>query len=213
MGPNEKSSNVLINLLSSIAKELSFCGEDFSSSIDKVLKEVGETLDVSRVYIFEDSEDGVLMSNTYEWCANGVESQINNLQDIPYKELPSFSKALKSEGVFLANDVSELDDPIRKELEPQKIKSILIYNLVFDDKKIGFIGLDETRNVKEWNNEEINILETISFLISNTFARHFARIKMEDRLEEIQKMNDIMVARELKMVGLKEEIKVLKKSK
>lgn len=60
--------------------------EDTRQAINTILKIVGLQFNVSRVYIFEDSPDGLFMSNTFEWCNQGISPQIDNLQDMSYEE-------------------------------------------------------------------------------------------------------------------------------
>jgi len=54
-------------LLSDIALDLNSL-DQFSSRIKTALRKIGEHTGVSRVYIFEDSEDEQSTSNTFEWC-------------------------------------------------------------------------------------------------------------------------------------------------
>ena len=51
-------------------------------SINQLLEIVGRQVDVCRVYIFEDDEDGIRSSNTFEWCKEGVQPEKENLQSI-----------------------------------------------------------------------------------------------------------------------------------
>ncbi|MEZ5069500.1 MAG: PAS domain S-box protein [Bacteroidales bacterium] len=84
-------------LLSEIALQLNSL-VDFQNRIDQVLNQIGNHTGVSRVYIFEDAEEGSVTNNTFEWCNKGVEAQIEELQGIPYEIIPSWKKFLFSEG-------------------------------------------------------------------------------------------------------------------
>ena len=52
--------------------------------INQLVQYIGEELDSDRAYIFEDNHDGTVR-NTYEWCKEGVASEIDNLQEVPYE--------------------------------------------------------------------------------------------------------------------------------
>ena len=48
-----------------------------------ILKSVGKYTAADRVYIFEwSSEKKESFKNTFEWCASGIEPQIQNLQEV-----------------------------------------------------------------------------------------------------------------------------------
>ncbi len=51
--------------------------------IMKALRLCGEFFGVQRSYLLQIDPDGKLMSNTYEWCAYGIEPQKDQLQDLP----------------------------------------------------------------------------------------------------------------------------------
>ena len=66
---------------------------------------MGLQFNVSRVYIFEDSPDGLFMSNTFEWCNQGISPQIDNLQHMSYEEdAPGYRDNFDKDGIFLCMD-------------------------------------------------------------------------------------------------------------
>lgn len=48
-----------------------------------ILKSVGKYTAADRAYIFEWSSEKESFKNTFEWCASGIEPQIQNLQKVP----------------------------------------------------------------------------------------------------------------------------------
>ena len=61
---------------------------DFDVSIKRALADIGRLSGASRAYLFMLSEDRTLMSNTHEWCADGVTPQQDNLQNRPCQMFP-----------------------------------------------------------------------------------------------------------------------------
>lgn len=51
-------------------------------SLDIILEYIGKALDGERTYIFEHNENGC-DDNTYEWVANGIKPEKDNLQNLP----------------------------------------------------------------------------------------------------------------------------------
>ena len=135
------------------------------------LELLGEHLEVSRVYIFEDAQDGLHASNTYEWCNIGIESQKEKLQNIPYSAIPNWKRILEGEGKIMASDIHELPSDLCEILETQKIKAILVLPLFMDHKFSGFIGFDECTANRQWKEEELDVLKTAAGLFSTTMER------------------------------------------
>jgi PAS domain S-box-containing protein len=162
---------------------------DFENKTNEALRVIGEHLNVSRVYIFENSTDGKSTRNTYEWCNQGVDAQINDLQNIPYDFIPSWKKMLEEEGMVLSQNISELPPDIYAILEPQHVKSIVVLPLVEQDKPIGFIGFDECSINRSWSQSEIELLRTIASLFLNNFLRQ----RIQNNLVESEKENRIII--------------------
>lgn len=49
-------------------------------AVNLILSIVGKHFNVSRMYIFENSDDNRVCKNTFEWCNEGITSEINNLK-------------------------------------------------------------------------------------------------------------------------------------
>lgn len=171
-------------LLSEIALELNSL-EGFDVRINNVLQKVGTHTEVSRVYIFEDSNDGLFTNNTFEWCNDEISPQINDLQNIPYELIPSWKKTLSKDGRLHSEDISKLPEDLRAILEPQGIKSIIIYPLLVKGAFFGFIGFDECIRNKHWSKSELELLRTFSGIIANAYERR----RSEKSLQESELRN------------------------
>ncbi len=176
-------------ILSEIAMQLNSL-DNFSDKINNFLKKIGEHLKVSRVYIFEDGNNGETTSNTYEWCNNGITPQIEELQDIPYSMIPSWKKILMKDGYVHSEDITKLPDDIRAILEPQEIKSIIVYPLFVQKFFFGFIGFDECVNEKKWLRTELELLKTLSGMIANAYERKIS----EQYLKESEAKNNAILS-------------------
>lgn len=157
-------------LLSEIALELNSL-ESFNSRINSTLAKIGLHTNVSRVYIFEDDESGEETSNTFEWCNTSIGPQIEDLQGIPYSMIPSWKVLLQEKGLVFSENIRELPQDLIDILEPQEIKSIIVYPLYVKGGFFGFIGFDECVRYKNWEKSELELLRTISGIIANTYER------------------------------------------
>lgn len=163
--------------------------ERFEIKTSEALRTIGEHIGVSRVYIFENAEDGESTSNTYEWCNKGVESQIDELQDIPYSAIPSWKELLETEGIVYSENIDDLPKDIYDILAPQEIKSIIVLPLIAQNKIFGFIGFDECNSNHKWTKSEIELLRIVSNIFSNNFLRH----TVQGELIESERENRIII--------------------
>lgn len=154
--------------------------DNLSEKVNHTLSLLGKHTEVSRVYIFQDNSAGTETSNTYEWCNEGISPQMQELQDIPYEIIPSWKEILEKNGKLLSNNIKELPDDILSVLEPQAIQSILVFPLFVQNHFFGFIGFDECIKEKIWEKEEIDLLRTISGIISNSFERQIFQKQLRE---------------------------------
>lgn len=156
-------------LLSSVAEAsiTLLSNPDHTKAINKVLGILGEATGVDRVYVFENSVDPItndlLMSQKFEWCAEGIQPQIDNplLQNLPYKHPyaePLFRKAINGE--IYSGIVKFMSQAEKEILEPQGIKSILIIPIYIGKLFWGFIGFDDCTHEREWSEVEKAVLRT-----------------------------------------------------
>ncbi len=137
--------------------------------LNKSLEIMGNIIDVSRIYIFEHCYDTETMCNTFEWVADGITPEKDNLQKVPSKKLSWWTDMLFNNKIINYKDIENIPgESEKKTLRPQGIKSILVVPLFLKDKYYGFIGFDECRYHKDWEEEDIYVLKTISQIMSNT---------------------------------------------
>jgi len=152
--------------------------QDINSNINQVLSLIGNCLDVSRVYIFEDDYEKQISSNTYEWCAKGITPQIENLKAVPHEPIKAWLAMLRENGIIEANDISMLPTDVYSILADQGIRSIVAIPLYLGNVMFGYIGFDECRTRRNWIGQEIEVLKALSTLVSAMISRHKAEISL-----------------------------------
>ena len=157
-------------LLADVAQLLNKPG-DFDDVINTVIRLVGQHSDVSRVYIFENSADEQFTSNTHEWLNKGIEGKKAELQMLPFDKVPSWKKIISQEGRIFSENIQELPQDIIDILVPLNVKSLLVYPLYLQNHLWGFVGFDECFQNKVWEEDEINLLATVTNDISNALER------------------------------------------
>jgi len=175
-------------LLSEIALDLNKYIE-FEKSVQLVLEALLHHTQVSRIYIFENVDNGLACSNTFEVCNTGVEPQIANLSYLPYEMVPYWEITLREKGIIFSENISELPASVREILEPQEIKSILVYPIYVNGENFGFIGFDECTVHKHWKKSELELLRAVSGIIGNAYEREVVRKSLVLKNEELKKIN------------------------
>ena len=162
------------NLITKLAAEfINIPLDNSDEAVTKLLAMTGQENKVDRVYIFGYDFVTNTMSNTHEWCAEGVTPEIGNLQSIPLNIFPSWVDAHKKGEMIIIPDVGSLDreDPIKQILEPQGIKTLITVPMLLDSECLGFVGFDSVQAVKEWSKEEISLLQLLADLLCNVTDR------------------------------------------
>ena len=159
---------------------------DTDQTINEILGILGAHLDVSRTYIFEALGDETI-SNTFEWCAAEVVSQMAFCREFP-KNIFSWKEI--QDGLYIAGNVEILPEKDRLVLEPQGIRAIAILPLFLDDTPIGFIGCDECRDFRVWNRRELALIQSAGAIISSLLSRKRALMKAESYQEIMRTVLD-----------------------
>lgn len=155
----------------------------WQENIYEVLKRLGEIMQVSRVYIFEnayDKHDNLVMSQRSEWAESGVTKELDNekLQNLPYKVFPEMQAKLARKQHFTAL-TKDLSQSAREILEKMDVVSILLMPVFIEDEWYGFIGFDDCRQERQWDKESILILNTIANLIGTAIQKSHSQDSLE----------------------------------
>ena len=181
--------NQLLTKFSS--KLINASAQDLDVIIAQSLAAFGEFCDVDRCYLFEFSDDFALMSNTHEWVAAGVNPYIDELQNMPTKEMPYLIGHIEH-GLFKVDDVSNIPDSAiaeREEFQKENICSILCSRIMADGKTHGFIGCDITGSPYTWSASDIEYLKRIGDMLGNTLQNIYNRKAIHTMQQELIEAN------------------------
>ncbi len=164
---------------------------DIIQTFNEILAYVGEQLNVSRVYIFENNDDNTTCNNTFEWCNEGVSPEIDNLQDVSYiTDVPGWPDVFNEHGVFYCTDISSLAPHFRAILEPQGIKSMLQCSIMDNGVFRGYVGFDECSVHRLWTQEQINLLQFLSEVLSLFLLKKRVQDKATEQADNLRSILD-----------------------
>ncbi len=169
--------------------------EDLYVFQNKCLKAMGETLNVSRIYIFEHHHETDTMDNTFEWVGEGVLPQKDELQGVSAADSPWWMKVLKSNQVINFSDIEDIPDEGAKTiLGLQGILSILVVPLFTAGQYYGFLGFDDCIRHREWSESDAEFLQAVGRIMTGAVEQKRAedeREKLQEQLSQAQKMESV----------------------
>ena len=179
------------NSLAMYAFRQLYTSRNVDKAIHEVLDLVGRQLNVSRVYIFENSDDNQFCSNTYEWCNDGIQPEIQRLQRLNYAEdITGYMELYNEEDIFCCTDISLLPEKVYKTVERQDIQSLLHCAIREEGQFRGFIGFDECVNQRIWTKEQIDLLVFLSETLAVFLMKKRQHELAEQHAQEVSSILD-----------------------
>jgi len=187
---NEEKINRHLELEKTTAEisELIVKTEDIDKGLNKVLSVLGNILEADQVYLFQRRKDEKIWSNSHEWFRKGFKSQKKKLKNILEDDYLHWVKQLKENKVISIPYTSKLAKRLLenvKKFRNLSIKSFLAIPLFSDEKFFGAISIVNVKKRKIWNKYEINILRTISEIITASLLKDRYQKNLSKAIEEL----------------------------
>jgi PAS domain S-box-containing protein len=176
--------------------------EKIDQYINESLLLIGNYVDADRVYVFDYNYEKNICINTYEWCKEGVDPQIQNLQELPLVFNEEWFNIHQQGNLVFIEDVASLPEGLLKDiLMPQEIKSLFTIPMMQDNVCTGFIGFDYIFKNYKYNENEKQLLFIFSQMLLNIQTRFKTYKKLKktsNQLESIfNEINDVVWSRSL----------------
>ncbi len=149
-------------------------------SLEVLLEHLGKALNGERTYIFEQNESGG-DDNTYEWVADGVEPEKENLQNVSPDVCASWYRKFgvgKHIVIESLEDIRETEPLQYENLKRQGVHSLVVVPLYDGKKIIGFYGVD---------NPPVKALEYTSNMLQTAAYFIVSSLKRRNLVRELQK--------------------------
>lgn len=164
--------SVLLSAITTITNKF-LSTSNIETFFDETLQIIGKATNADRAYYFTNNPTLRIVQQRNEWSRETIEPQINNqeLASFSHDNFEEFIEILKGkkEYNYLVKDI--LNPLYKVSLESQGIKSILILPIFVKDKLYSFIGFDDCTIERIWEEDEINILQTLANNISSALER------------------------------------------
>ena len=170
--------------------------QELSEIIHSLLQAIGNYTGADRVYVFDwetDQKDS--LSNAFEWCADGVAPEIDNLQAIPVSSMPNWVKRFENKEVIVIHDLEATKNSEPEEyelLKTQEICSLIAVPIYANHQMNGFIGVD---NPDLGQNEiSITLLSDVGGHLGCVRENLKSTVLLKKALDEATKRTEIISA-------------------
>ncbi|MFM8322838.1 MAG: PAS domain S-box protein [Chloroflexota bacterium] len=184
----------LVEILTTISTRLiNLPTAEIDAEINRCLQQIGEFEEVDRSYVFQLDRATGLVSNTYEWCAPGIEPQIENLQQEPVSMTPWwFEKMERLEEIYIPclTGLPAEAQAERELLNQQGIQSLLAVPLVINQQLAGFLGFDSVRRPRSWSSDTILLLRMAADIIANALLRRQSEAELRRSNASLQLISE-----------------------
>ncbi len=178
----DNDERIRCEYISNAAMKEALMQSDPSDEIYHFLASVGQSLEVERIYIFEDDLDGKGTSNTYEWCNENVSPQIGNMQHVPFAAVEWWYRQFKQGKdirILDLDDYRDIEPLTYSYLKPQGIQSLIAKRLMDGDRIMGFVGVDNPR--LELMADISSFLDTLSNFLSSLIQNRNIYLSAKER--------------------------------
>ena len=166
---------------------------DIDDAISKAMSAFGHDVEIDRVsvfeYIFDQNNIGYL-SQSFEWCAEGIESRVDNskFKMLPIDEVPRWKEILMSDNV-VSGLVKDFPENERILFESQGIRSLLVTPLIVGGKFKGFVGFYDCTHERIWTDTVISILQLLASNISGAIETSINRRELIEAAKKADQAN------------------------
>lgn len=160
-------------------------------AIRESLEELAKYAGADRAYIFDYQWDKNICNNTYEYCAEDIDPQIENLQEVPLDYIPDWIHTHTKGQVLYIADVNKLEkeSSLYQILAPQDIISLITIPMMEDNVCTGFVGFDYVRGEHTFTKEEQILLKVFSEMLVNIRMRNALVQNLMEETENAQLAN------------------------
>jgi PAS domain S-box-containing protein len=175
---------LLVNLSSEI---INIRPEDTETWLRKLVKMIGEFLEVDRCYVILFSELHKF-SDFIEWYRDGVLPSENFYKDFSFDDYPSLKEFAKSFEILYIPDINKFEDEnswFKDEFIKEEIKSTLLLPISGKDGIKGVFVIDTVNDYKELDEGIIELLKLVSHIISEVIEKKKIDLLLREKTIEM----------------------------
>ena len=158
--------------------------QDYDTSINTALAELGKATESDRIYIFENHSPKVtkelFLSQRWEWVKNGVSSEQDYplLQNLSYNDFSPlwYQRLSQGESIITVEDESQI----------QGSHLIFVIPIQVKGKWWGFIGFEDYTTLRQWSDAQKSILQAFAMNLGGAIATHESECELKQLLRDLE---------------------------
>jgi len=163
--------------------------EDIHQLLSECMDSVGSAMNADRIYIWRNEmiDDELHFVCTYSWFGE-IGKEKNSVTEglaFTYKDRPLWEQKF-TQGITISGPVSNMPQD-EQEFLSYEIKSIVMIPLFLDEKFWGFFSIDDCTVEREFSDDEVSILKSVSLMMASAINRHAL---VEKRTQELALAHD-----------------------
>jgi PAS domain S-box-containing protein len=169
------------------AKLLSPKGADMRRPIEEMLRILGQFADADRAFVYELNPDRCSIQATFEWWTAELEAASRKDGNLPIAPEYWGMERLVGNNTLIIPRVADLqpsDAKAKARLVASGIKSIVVLGMAVGGDNTGYLGLCTYRSERQWPDDIVSLLRTVSGTVANAIERRHAEEAL--RLSEVR---------------------------
>ncbi|MEW6497250.1 MAG: PAS domain S-box protein, partial [Cyanobacteriota bacterium] len=170
---------------------INLASAEIAPAIDQALAEIGAFTQVDTCHLFLFSGDGTTLSMTHEWVAPGIQSHIQNLQNVSSVAFPwALTQIQQGELVYISSldDLPEEAILDRANWQIFNLQSLIAIPLNYQGTVIGWVGLGSYTQEKTWLKSSINLLRILGEIFTHALQRQHSEATLRASEERFRAM-------------------------
>lgn len=155
------------DFVSSVLTDL-YDNDSWDDAINAVLTKTGNYLDVSRIFIMERIGDSERLSLEYLWHHESYPSEHGEL---PADVSAHLFQYLQDHDFYFIDKATGVDTLYANHLKRLHILSCLIFPIKMQNRIFGFIGIDECKYERSWNDQEVSLIRILADMVSHAILQ------------------------------------------
>jgi len=180
--------------------ELLLKAPDWRTEINTVLKQLGQTINASHAYLFENHKGPngeTVTSIRFEWDAPSFTSDLDNpiFKNVPLREVgfESWYDAMSRRQPYIGD--KRIFTPVEMDFFSSRgIKALLEMPIYINDQWWGIIGFDDTMQEREWSKAEADAMIIAANILSAAIQRGQAEEKLQRQNQRLKVLREIDTA-------------------
>ncbi len=169
--------------------------------LKSALEAIGRFAGVDRCRVFVFSPDHTRVQAIHEWCAEGIPSDHEGLQEVAADQFPwGGARILRGEVLRITNvdDLPPEAAPEQRLARAQGIRSALLVPMAVNQRVIGWVACNAVHAPTTWSDETVILLHLAGNIFANALVRKWAE-------EERQRTHDRIFRQQAALLSIAKE--------